>query len=161
MAAKKAKRKPKARPKPQIVEIKFPDLLEGIDLTGLAPNEIMFIRCYFQANGFGADAMELMGHKGNRMACKGMASYYRRKPRIAAVIDKILEGYAMSAAEISAELSHIAKLDCDADPQQGKNKVASLQILAKMKGLLIDKQEQIGALKVVIEHVESKPPENE
>lgn len=93
----------------------------------------------------------LNGHKAAEIAgyapdmCSEMSLRNLRNPAIQAAIREFLEIHSMTAAEVLAELTHVAKLPIEefpgvlADPRQIKNKVQALAVLAKHHGLLIDR----------------------
>lgn len=107
----------------------------------MTAKEKLFIDYYLgDANGVAVDAAEMAGYKADsRVYLRKIASEILKRPQIREAIEARLEEFAMSAKEVLAELTRVAKIQVDDDPRQVKNKVSALAILAKYHGLLIDR----------------------
>ncbi len=76
---------------------------------GLTPKQRIFVDSYL-SNGFNAtDAARTAGYKGNQTTLTSVGYENLRKPDIAAVVQERLNEAAMSANEVLARLSRIAR----------------------------------------------------
>jgi phage terminase small subunit len=99
-----SKRKPAPKPKPVTAEEK-----PGAD--GLTTKQRLFVEHYL-SNGFNAtEAVRAAGYKGNENTLSSVGYENLRKPEIAAVISERINEAAMSANEVMARLSAIARGD--------------------------------------------------
>lgn len=107
---------------------------------GLTPRENLFWQHYLgAARGNATEAARLAGYTGSDESIRQSACQNLKKPEIREKIDDALSVYALTAAEVLAELSKVARIDVDDDPKQVRNKVQALAHLAKYHGLLTEK----------------------
>lgn len=112
----------------------------------LTAKQQAFVDAYVgEARLNGIKAAEIAGYSANAKALSAAAVENLRNPVIQAAIREFLELHSMTAGEVLAALTHVAKLPIEefpgvlADPRQIKNKVQALAVLAKHHGLLIDR----------------------
>lgn len=110
----------------------------------LTAKQQAFVDAYVgEARLNGIKAAEIAGYAASKLADDARINL--RNPVIQATIREFLELNSMTACEVLAELTHVAKLPIEefpgvlADPRQIKNKVQALAVLAKHHGLLIDR----------------------
>jgi phage terminase small subunit len=108
----------------------------------LTDKQLAFVRAYTGEAGLnGYRAAEAAGYGGDRVVLNNIAQQNLRNPHIRKMISEYLETNAMTAGEVLAELSKVAKAPMDdlSDPRLVKNKVTALTVLAKHHGLLTDR----------------------
>lgn len=106
----------------------------------LTTKQKLFVEAYL-ANPNATEAARRAGYKGNDKTLAVVGAENLAKPYIRELVDKRVTAAAMSADEVLAELSKIAK---GSHTQYRSDKIKSLELIGKYHKLFTDKTEVSG-----------------